>query len=136
LLLIGLLVTEAILWRRARHDRDMAGGTALAAVTALVVFSPLFSIQYAAWLLPWAAIAFEGDVEERRVATLAAGVIAMCGALSLSYQSAAPATDALEKWLLLVRNAMCVGLVGLWITRPRTGFAHPRRASNAARVSV
>ena len=135
-LLIGLLATEVILWRRARQDHDEAGGTALAAVTALLVFSPLFSIQYAAWLLPWAAISFEGDAEERRVATLAAVVIAMCGVLSLSYQSASPATDVFEKWLLLARNATCIGLVGLWITRPRTGVAHPRRAPSAARVTV
>jgi hypothetical protein len=136
LLLLGLIATETILWVRARQDRDLAGGTALAAVSALLVFSPLFSIQYSAWLLPWAAIAFDGDPEERRVATLSAAVIAMCGVLSLSYQSAAPATDVLEKWLLLIRNATCIGVVALWITRPRAGSAPQGRIIRAARVTV
>lgn len=136
LLLAGLIATETTLWIRARQDRDLAGGTALTAVTALLVFSPLFSIQYSAWLLPWAAIAFDGDAEERRIATLAAAVIAMCGVLSLSYQSAAPATDVLEKWLLLVRNATCVGVVALWITRPRVGSAPPGLITRATRVTA
>jgi hypothetical protein len=96
----------------------------------------LFSIQYSAWLLPWAAIAFDGDHEERRVATLAAAVIALCGLLSLSYQSTAQVTDLLEKWLVLVRNAMCVGVVALWITRPRLGSSPPHRVARAARVTV
>lgn len=118
-LLLALIAVEIALWHRSREDRDPAGGTALAAVTALLIFSPLFSIQYALWLLPWASVAAEGDRAERRVAALAALAVALCGLVGLSYMNDAPFTHAAEKWVLFARNAACVGLVVLWLTRPR-----------------
>jgi glycosyl transferase family 87 len=118
-LFLALVAVEIALWRRAREDRDPAGGTALAAVTALLIFSPLFSIQYAVWLLPWAAVAAGGDRAERRVATLAAFAVAICGLVGLSYMNAAPFTHTAEKWILFGRNAACIALVASWLARPR-----------------
>jgi len=51
-LFAGLLACEAVIWRRASRDgREPAGAAALAAVATLAIFSPLFSLQMAAWLL-------------------------------------------------------------------------------------
>src|SRR6266550_6736045 len=72
-LFLGLLGCEVAIWRRAAGpDHDPAGGAALAGVVALVVFSPQFSMQYAAWFLPWTALAFEDDEDDGRTATIAA----------------------------------------------------------------
>jgi Glycosyltransferase family 87 len=123
LLLICMLVTEYVVWRRAAaEDRDPAGGTALVAVTALVTFSPLFSIQYATWMLPWAAIAFDGDLAERRAAAIAAVVVVLCGVLTLSYLNHSPLTPIAEKVLLFVRNLACVVLIAQWLLQPRRMF--------------
>lgn len=55
-LALGMLATLAAVWWRAR-GRDgkpqMLGAPAAAAVGALLLFSPVFSIQYVSWLLPW-----------------------------------------------------------------------------------
>src|SRR5205807_2686884 len=76
---------EGAIWRRAgAPDRDPAGGAALAAVVALVVFSPQFSLQYAAWFLPWTALAFEGDHGDGRTATIAALAVVLTGFLALA----------------------------------------------------
>jgi hypothetical protein len=55
LLTMGLVT---VIWLLARRRRQRpAGAPALAAVAALLVCAPIFSPQYVAWLLPWAAIA-------------------------------------------------------------------------------
>jgi hypothetical protein len=124
-LLLALLACEWVIWRRATHERrDPAGGTAVAAVMALMVLSPLLSTQYFAWILPWVAVAFEGDDRERRIATLAAVAIAITGLLHLSYLNESPLSNVAEKWFLFGRNAVCVALLVSWL-RP---FALPRRA--------
>src|SRR5439155_24067234 len=53
-LLLGLLACEAAIWRRAAEPGrdDPAGGPALAAVAATLVFAPQLQPQYATWLLP------------------------------------------------------------------------------------
>jgi len=115
LLLLGLLATEFAIWRRAARDgRDVAGGTSLVAVSALLVFSPLFSIQYATWLLPWCAVAFEGDARERRAATLATVAVAICGLLTVSYLLHSPFTNVVEKWGLLARNVVMIAVLASW----------------------
>src|SRR3954453_11090096 len=57
-LLLATAGAVTLIWLLARHrDEIPAGAPALAAVAALLVFSPVFSPQYVAWLLPWAAVA-------------------------------------------------------------------------------
>jgi hypothetical protein len=62
-LAIALVATVTAIWVRARGRRvDSFGTPALGAMGALLTFSPLFSLQYVGWLLPWAAIAHQdGD---------------------------------------------------------------------------
>lgn len=115
LLLLALIGTEIAIWRRASRDgRDPAGGTSLVAVSALLVLSPLFSIQYATWLLPWCALAFEGDERERRAATLATVAVALCGLLTVSYLLHSPLSNVAEKWGLLARNLTMIGVLAVW----------------------
>ena len=48
----------AIWWKALRSGReDLVGVPSLVAVCAVLACSPVFSLQYAGWLTPWAAIA-------------------------------------------------------------------------------
>lgn len=115
LLLVGLLAYEVIVWRGAgRRSGDPSGGVTLAAVTAVLVFSPLISEQYAAWLLPWAAVAFVGDRDERVVAAIATVAIALTGLLSYFYQSGFGWATLAERWTILARNAALVAVLIAW----------------------
>ena len=100
---------------------------------ALLVCSPLFSTQYLAWVVPWAAVAFEGDRRQRHVATLAAVIIAVTGLLHLSYLNSSPLSNVAEKWVLFLRNMTCIGLLALWLgPASRTPHAEPRRELTAS----
>ena len=111
-LFVGLLVCEAVIWwRAAADDRDASGGTALAAVATLLVFAPILSVGYVAWLLPWAAFAFEGDPGERRAASLATAAIATTGLLGLTSPLDAPGTA--EQLAILARNGALVAIVAM-----------------------
>ena len=78
-LLALTVVTVTTIWLLARRrDEQPAGAPALAAAAALLVFSPVFSPQYVAWLLPWAAVA-GGD--GRRWTWLGAAPVIITGAL-------------------------------------------------------
>jgi hypothetical protein len=115
LLFAGLLGYEVVVWRRAVGDtRDPAGGACLAAVTAVLVFSPLISEQYAAWLLPWAAVAFEGDRAERKVAAIAASAIVLTGLLGLFYLMPYGWAALAQRWTILARNVALVILLIVW----------------------
>ena len=121
LLFLGLLVCEVAIWRRAAGtDRDPSGGAALAAVVALTVFSPLSSLQYAAWFLPWTALAFEGDDGEERTATIAAVAVALTGLIALAWPDQIVVPSAWMKLLVLARNAAAVGVLISWFAAART----------------
>jgi len=78
-LLVLTALTVTAIWLLARHrDEEPAGAPALAAVAALLVCSPVFSPQYVAWLLPWAAVA-GGD--GRRWTWLGGAPVIITGAL-------------------------------------------------------
>ena len=121
LLFLGLLVCEVAIWRRAAGtDRDPSGGAALAAVVALTVFSPRSSLQYAAWFLPWTALAFEGDDGEERTATIAAVAVALTGLIALAWPDQIVVPSAWMKLLVLARNAAAVGVLISWFAASRT----------------
>ena len=116
LLFLGLVACEVAIWRRAGRDgRDPAGGSALVATVSLTVFSPLFATQYAAWFLPWAAIAFDGDQDERVTATVATVVVALTGLIALAWSDPAVAPDPWLRWLVLGRNVAAVGVIVSWL---------------------
>jgi hypothetical protein len=115
LLFVGLLGYEVVVWHRASGGaRDPAGGACLAAVTAVLVFSPLISEQYAAWLLPWAAVAFEGDRAERKVAAIAASAIVLTGLLGLFYIMPYGWAPLAQRWTILARNVALVLVLIVW----------------------
>jgi Glycosyltransferase family 87 len=121
LLLLGLVVCEVAIWRRAAGtDRDPSGGAALAAVVALTVFSPQFSLQYAAWFLPWTALAFVGDDDEVRTATVAAVAVALTGLIALAWPDQIVAPSGWVKLLVLARNVAAVGVLISWFAAVRT----------------
>jgi glycosyl transferase family 87 len=115
LLFVGLLGYEVVVWHRASGGaRDPAGAACLAAVTAVLVFSPLISEQYAAWLLPWAAVAFEGDRAERKVAAIAASAIVLTGLLGLFYIMPYGWAPLAQRWTILARNVALVLVLIVW----------------------
>jgi len=136
LLFLGLLGCEVAIWRRAAApDRDPAGGAALAAVVAVVVFSPQFSVQYAAWFLPWTGLAFEGDDGDGRTATIAALAVVLTGLLALAWPDPAAVPSAWVKILVLARNVAAVGVLISWFAATRAP-APSRRELDGSRVPV
>jgi hypothetical protein len=113
--LVVLLI--AIWWRAVRRPEDEAGAASLAAVGALLACSPLFSVQYAAWLLPWAAIAWARG--HRPMVWTTAAISVVTGAVVLVYT---PDDVVPAQLLLLVRNAAVVALPMLWLV----GFSRDR----------
>jgi hypothetical protein len=111
-LLVVLIAALAGIWIRWRGSgRDPAGVPSLAAVAALVAGSPLYSLQYAAWLVPWAAI--DEGYGAKGFRTLAGVVTSLTGVLFITY---AVAPEALSKVLLLVRNVATIGIPALWLS--------------------
>jgi hypothetical protein len=134
LLFVGMLAVEALLWRRASRDRrDPAGAATLAAVAALGVFAPILSLQAAAWLLPFAALALEGDHDERHTAGVAEVAIVFTGVIALVWRDHAVEPDGWIAWLVLLRNLVWIDIVVSWLripvlaAEPRGPQARPRR---------
>ncbi len=66
---VGLLVTiVAICWRQGRRSEPPFGLPALVSVAALLVWSPILSLQYVSWLVPWAAISWSRSEDDRATA--------------------------------------------------------------------
>jgi hypothetical protein len=121
LFLLMVAVVALIWWLAAADARETSGGPSLAAVAALLVCAPFVAAQYLSWLLPWAAIAFEGDERERRVATAAVVAIALTGLTQL----VTVGDGWIDAALLLARNIALVAVVGVWLAP----FALPRRTA-------
>jgi hypothetical protein len=115
LLVLGL---AAVWWRARRARVDPAGAPALAAVATLLVLSPVFSPQYVAWLLPWAAVA---SLDARRMFRLAAvPCVVTGGILALWYLDVAigrPANQA----VMVLRNASVLLIPLAWLLDDRLG---------------
>jgi hypothetical protein len=117
-------VVAAGLWfagRRARTWKgDIAGVPALASVAILLCVSPVFSLEYAAWLIPWAAIAATEDPGATYALAVAA-VEAATGLLAILYVGFA--AESLSKVLLVLRNGLCLAISAAWL------IGMPKRAS-------
>ncbi len=123
ILTLALVVLVAAIWTTAwRRGRGSFGAASVAAVGALLVCSPLISLQYAAWLLPWGAVAwFDGD---RRAATAVLGVELLTAVLFMVYD---PERAGLAQALLLARNLFLLALPVLWLLPDRSAVGVPER---------
>jgi hypothetical protein len=107
LLLAGLMVCSLVIWiLAARRPYEAEGLGALAAVAALLAFSPLLSDQFVFWLFPWAAIAAAGRDQNVLLATFLTS--AATAAMVFVPNAGAP---GLEPTMVLVRNALLVAVL-------------------------
>lgn len=124
-LLVLLIAALIAIWTRARdRDVDAAGGPALAAVATLLALSPLFSLQYALWIVPWAAVAWT-DPRTARWGRLGFAVTLLTGVLVFFYIEIDP-----DQWhlpmgwmaivLLLIRDGLCLWIAAGWIASGRS----------------
>ncbi len=114
--LIGL---EALVWSRANRDRrDPAGAASLAAVAIVTMCAPVFSLQAAAWLLPFAALAWNGDRSERHSAGVATAAVVLTGLLGLVWRDHAVEPGTWVHWLVLARNLTWIAIVVSWVRIP------------------
>jgi hypothetical protein len=84
-------------------------------VGVLLTCSPLFSLQYVAWLLPWGAIASTED--DRPTVALVGAISALTALLYVVYD---PARAGLSSALLIARNVLVLALPILWFIRCRS----------------
>lgn len=98
------------IWLRARRiDVQGFGAPSVAAVGALLACAPLFSLQYVAWLLPWAALA---ATEDRRLFRIVATIQILTAILFAVY---APDRIVASQILLVLRNIAVLSLPILWL---------------------
>jgi glycosyl transferase family 87 len=138
LLAIGVLAVEALVWRRAARDRrDPMGAAMLASLAALAIFAPILSMQAAAWLLPFAALALDGDHDERHTAGVAVVAVALTGLFGVAWRDHTVAPAGWVPWVVLLRNLVWIDIVVSWLrvpvqARPDPAPVPQRRASDAA----
>ena len=123
MLLLALAAVLVAIWGRARGRHvDAAGAPSLAALAALLALAPVFSLQYALWLSPWAAIAW---IDERtaRIGRIGFAISLITGLLAFLYVRIEPTQWNLQsvRWivigLLLVRDGLCAWIVVAWLRR-------------------
>jgi hypothetical protein len=114
LAVVLLAIEGAIWWAAFRRDGDAFGSASTASVCALLACSPLFSMQYVAWLLPWAAIA--GVKKDRATVGLVFVAASLTSAL---YVILGPERVAIAQTLVLIRNAVIVAIPVVWLMRSR-----------------
>ena len=121
-LLVATIVTVTAIWLLARRRDDApAGVPALAAVAALLVFAPVFSPQYVAWLVPWAAVA-GGD--GRRWTWLGSAPVIITGALVTLWYLDVDLGPGGNQLVLAARNLAVMVIVGAY-------FVHTARTRRA-----
>lgn len=123
LAILTAVALTTIWFRAARRGGDTAGAPSLVAVCAVLLLSPIFSIQCATWILPWGAIA---GAERRRTSVLASvfGVTLLTGALD-SLRNAAAASGLVLGWMGLLRNVLLVVVIAAWWREPRGSEQDP-----------
>jgi hypothetical protein len=126
LLVAGL----AAVWWRTRHGSvDPAGVPALVAVAILLVLSPVFSPQYVAWLLPWAAIASR---EAPRLARAAALPVAITGGILAAWYLDVHLGRPVNQTLMILRNVSVLALPALWFVGETRGRDQERNGAAGA----
>jgi hypothetical protein len=134
LILGGLLVAGLIaVWATAeRRDGAALGAASAAAVATLLACSPLFSLQYAAWLLPWGAVAWSEG--ERWIFRVIAAVEVMTLLLFVIYD---PSRVAIAQLAIVCRNALVISIPALWLwPRQRDGESKAKSTALSERPTV
>ena len=130
-----LVLLGAVWWKALRSkDEDLLGVPSLVALCALLACSPIFSLQYAGWLTPWAAVASR---DPRRVPIASASAIVMLTAgISIALFQFADGLEPLGALMLLARNGLCV-FVPVWFLVSRGhGVSRPKSDGLSFRGSV
>jgi len=94
-------------------------------------------MQAAAWLLPFAALALDGDHDERHTAGVALVAVALTGVLAVAWRDHTVAPAGWVPWVVLLRNLVWIDIVVSWLrvpvlARPDPAPVPQRRASDAA----
>ncbi len=118
-LLLATVATVTAVWLLARRrDEVPAGAPAMAAVAALLAFAPVFSPQYVAWLLPWAAVA-GGD--GRRWTWLGAAPVIITGALVTIWYVDVDLGPGANQLVLGARNLSVIVIVVVYLVEALRG---------------
>ena len=132
-LFVGLVATQVVVWRRAGRDpRDPVGAATLVSVAALAVFAPVFSLQAAAWLLPFVALALDGDRDERHTAGVATVAIVLTGVIAITWRDHASLPPTWIGWVVVLRNLVWIDIVVSWL-RTRVPARPPAEPNDVPR---
>jgi hypothetical protein len=107
---VVLVVLLAAVWWKALRWRggDLLGVPSLVALCAVLACSPIYSLQYAGWLTPWAAIAGR---EQRRVPIVAVwAIVVLTAGVGIALYQYADSLQRLGAAMLLARNGLCLFL--------------------------
>lgn len=112
----------AIWWKALRSGReDLVGVPSLVAVCAVLACSPVFSLQYAGWLTPWAAIASRDS--RRTPITSAWAIVVLTAGVTIAFWHLYDSLGELGAVLLLARNGVCLFLPIWFLTRGQPAVA-------------
>jgi Glycosyltransferase family 87 len=123
---VVLVVLLGAIWWKALRSRgeDLLGVPSLVAVCALLACSPVFSLQYAGWLTPWAAIASR---DARRIPIAAAWtIVVLTAGVAVALFQYGDSLAGLGEAMLLARNGVCLFLPVWFLTRSKPGMAQVR----------
>jgi len=114
-LLVVLTGSIVAIWVVAmRRKRAAFGAASVAAIGALLACSSVFSLQYAAWLLRWAAVAWAED--DRRQFWTVAVIEVLTAILFIVYE---PQRATLAQTLLIARSLLVIALPVMWLLGER-----------------
>jgi hypothetical protein len=117
LLVIASLVAVYVLYARSRGSREQLLLAAAAAVTAYIAFNKVFSPQYLIWLFPVVPLV-AGRRGLRACVLLGLAILLTQIWEPYRYEHLLqPRPEALELWLVVVRDAIVVALLGVLLWR-------------------
>jgi hypothetical protein len=132
-----VVLLGAVWWKALRSGReDLVGVPSLVALCALLACSPVFSLQYAGWLTPWAAIASR---DSRRIPIASAwAIVVLTAGVKVALWKYNDSLGELGAVMLLARNGLCLFLPVWYLTRGEPAVSMPRasRSSNSAEAQL
>ena len=130
-----VVLLGAVWWKALRSkDEDLLGVPSLVALCALLACSPIFSLQYAGWLTPWAAVASR---DPRRVPIASASaIVVLTAGISIALFQFADGLEPMGALMLLARNGLCVFVPVWFLMSRRHGVSRPKSDGLSFRRSV